>query len=73
MDKTRLLRLAGIQINESISDDYEELIAQLNRMKVYGESFKTMKEEFANNNGQKFIDHAKNIIKITKQLQKQLK
>lgn len=58
-------------IKESISDDYEELMAQLNNMKYFGESFRIMKQEFAQNEGETFIKIANKIIKATKKIQGQ--
>jgi hypothetical protein len=63
----------SVELDESISDDYEELMAQLNQMKHFGESFNSVKEEFAANEGQTFIAIAEKIINATKKIQGQLK
>jgi len=72
MDKQRLQELAGVPITESISDDFEELMAQLNQMKHFGESFKSVKEEFSVNKGETFVALANKIIKATKKIQGQM-
>lgn len=72
MDTKRLQELAGMPLNESISDDYEELMAHLNNMKHFGQSFKSIKEEFAVNEGDTFKVLAEKIIKTVNKIQGQL-
>jgi 3-methyladenine DNA glycosylase/8-oxoguanine DNA glycosylase len=65
-------------LNESISDDFEELKAQINQMKRFGESPQTIKDEFGKDQqgkqmkGDTFIAIANKIIKATKKIQGQM-
>ena len=62
----------SLDIKESVSDDIDDLMAQINNMKHFGESFKSIHEEFKVNKGETFVKLADKIKALTRKIQKEM-